>query len=146
MKKALTLSMVAALTAGAIVAPQGGAATGKLVRHRFTAPLQGGVNNAGVEMNIFFKGRTPKYMTDLQWANVSCGGPFAGVQHWRARVAKKKFTKKHAIDKGVAGSTVKITGKLVRRHGKWSLSGTFAVSATTGCPRGTGTLPYKTRR
>ena len=54
---------------------------------------------------------------------------------------------KEARDRqGAAGSTMKITGKLVRRNGKWSLSGAFAVSATTGCPRGTGTPRYKTRR
>jgi len=142
-KRALSISLIAAALAIGVTTTS--LASG-LVKHRFTAPLQGGVNNAGLELNAYFKKGVPNYVTDLVWENVSCGGPFAGVQHWRVAVNDRhKFSKKHAVHNGAPGETVKITGKFSKRNGKFHhLAGTFAVSATAGCPNGTGTLTYKT--
>jgi hypothetical protein len=138
---ALTSLLAAGVAIGVLAAS--GLAAG-LVKHRFTAPLQGGVNNAGLELNAFYKNRVPSYVTDLTWENVSCGGPFAGVQHWKVGVNDKlKFSKKHAVQNGATGETVKITGKFTKKRGKYHLAGTFAVSPTSGCPNGTGTLTYK---
>ena len=144
MRRTLAIALTGALAAAALLAPQSGASG--LVKHRFTAPLQGGVNNAGLELNAFYKKGVPNYVTDLTWENVSCGGPFAGVQHWRVDVNKKhKFSKTHAVRNGSTGETVTITGKFTKRNGKFHhLAATFAVSPTAGCPHGTGTLNYKT--
>src|SRR5205814_5076252 len=81
MRRTLAIALTGALAAAALLAPQSGASG--LVKHRFTAPLQGGGNNAGLQLNAFYKKGVPNYVTDLTWENVSCGGPFAGVQHWR---------------------------------------------------------------
>lgn len=134
------------MAVGAILAAQSAASS--LVKHRFTASLQGGVNNAGLELDAFYKNKVPKYITDLTWQNLNCpsGGyiPFTGVQHWKARVDKKlKFSKTHTVDKGSGGETVKITGKFkkVGKH-KYTLAGTFKLTKVPGCASGTGKLTY----
>lgn len=134
------------LTASAVLISVGGTSpASQFHKHRFTADLQGGLNNAGLELNAFFKNGEPQYVTDLEWHNVSCGGPYAGVQHWSINVTGKgKFNKTHAIHGGYQGSTVTITGKF--SHQNRRLAGTFSVSATPGCPTGTGSLPYRTHR
>jgi hypothetical protein len=144
MKRVLLISLALA----AVFAAQSAAAN--LVKHRFTAPLQGGVNNAGLELDAFYKNKVPKYITDLTWENLSCPGgfvPFTGVQHWSASVNDKlKFSKTHAVQKGPKGETVKITGKFTKvgKH-KYKLAGTFALSGLSACTGGgTGTLNYKT--
>ena len=144
MKRVLLISLALA----AVFAAQ--SAASNLVKHRFTAPLQGGVNNAGLELDAFYKNKVPHEITDLTWENVSCpsGGfiPFTGVQHWTASVNDKlKFNKTHAVQKGPKGETVKITGKFTKvgKH-KYKLAGTFALSGVSGCAGGTGTLSYKT--
>ena len=117
----------------------------KFHKHRFVAELQGGVNNAGLELNAFYKNGEPRYVTDLEWHNVSCGGPYADVQHWSIDVnSAGKFHKTHAIHDGYTGSTVTITGKFT--HKNRDLAGTFSVSPTPGCPGGTGTLKYSVVR
>ena len=144
MKRVLVIVMVAA----AVIAAQAAART--LVKHRFTASLQGGVNNAGLELDGFYKNKVPHSITDLTWQNLSCpsGGfiPFTGVQHWSARVNNKlKFSKTHAVEKGSAGETVTITGKFTKvgKH-KYTLAGTFQLKNVPGCTSGTGKLKYAT--
>jgi hypothetical protein len=142
-KRGAAGSLIAAvLVMGIVVVPSGAS---NLVKHRFTAPLQGGANNAGLELNAYYKHGVPDFVTSLEWHNVSCGGPYAGTQHWTVPVNDHlKFHKKHAIVHGYTGSTVKITGKFTKKkNGKYRLAGTFAVSPTPGCPNGTGTLDYK---
>lgn len=116
-----------------------------LTKHRFEAPLQGGVNNAGVELNAYFKHHVPKYVTNLSWQNVTCqSGPssYAGTQHWQVDVNDSgKFHNTHAIHGGPTGGKVTITGKFINQNK--GLKGTFALSDYSGCPGGTGTLAYK---
>jgi hypothetical protein len=144
LRRALLVAAAATLALAASSAASG------VVKHRFTAPLQGGVNNAGLELDAYYKNKVPKYITNLTWENVSCpsGGfiPFTGVQHWSASVnGKLKFNKTHAVQKGPKGETVKITGKFtkVSKH-KYTLAGTFALSGVSSCSGGTGKLKYKT--
>jgi hypothetical protein len=120
------------------------------VKHRFTADLQGGVNNAGLELDAYYKNKVPHHITNLTWENLSCpsGGfiPFTGVQHWSASVDDKlKFNKTHAVQKGSGGETVKITGKFTKvgKH-KYKLAGTFKLTQVPGCASGTGKLTYST--
>lgn len=117
-----------------------------LTKHRFEAPLQQNLgNNGGVELNAYYKHHVPKFVTDLEWQNIDCGGnpsPFAGVQHWSVDVnANGRFHKTHLIQHAAAGSKVRITGKFI--NGNTGLRGTFELLPTPGCPGGTGTLKYK---
>ena len=120
-----------------------------LVRHRFEAPLQGGVNNAGLEFNAFFKkGDGPRYVTDLVWQNLLCPTgsyiPYPGVQHWNTKVNKRgKFHNTHAVKNG-GGASVTIAGKFTRKHGKVHVAGTFKLTNLPSCPGGTGKLDWKT--
>jgi hypothetical protein len=116
-----------------------------LTKHRFEAPLQGGVNNAGLELNGYYKHHVPKYVSNISWENVNCGGPYAGTQHWQVTVnAKEKFHATHAVVHGSDGEKVKITGTFT--HNAERLHGTFEVLGlppSPECPTGgTGTLKY----
>jgi hypothetical protein len=144
MRRVLAIALVLA----AVLAAQ--AMASNLVKHRFTATLQGGVNNAGLELDAYYKNKVPKYITNLTWQNLSCpsGGfvPFTGVQHWKASVDDKlKFNKTHAVEKGSKGETVKITGKFTKvgKH-KYTIAGTFKLSGVPGCSSGTGKLNWHT--
>jgi hypothetical protein len=114
-----------------------------LTKDRYVAPLQGGVNNAGLEFNAYFKHGDPKYITDLEWHNVSCGGNYAGAQSWDINVDNDgTFSKKHLVQ-GLGSTTesVKITGKFTHNNNK--VPGTFKVFPTSCGPDGTGKLDYK---
>jgi hypothetical protein len=142
MKRAIALGLAVA------VAVAGVAAARALVRHRFEAPVQGGVNDAGIEFNAFFKKGVPQYVTDLTWQNLSCpaGGfiPFTGTQHWKAGVNRHgKFSKAHAVKNG-NGSTVTFTGKFTKKKGKVHVAGTFQLKNVPGCTSGTDKLQYAT--
>jgi len=142
MKRVIALGLAIALTVAGVSAARA------LVKHRFQAPVQGGVNNAGIEFNSYFKNAVPQYVTDLTWQNLSCpsGGfiPFTGTQHWQVAVNDKgKFSKTHAVKNG-NGSTVTITGEFTRKNGKVHVAGTFQLKNVPGCTSGTGKLPYKT--
>ena len=147
MKRLLTAGALVAFAAAAL-APQ--TIASGLVKHRFEAPLQGGVNNAGLELNSYFKKGKPKTVTDLAWFNLSCpaGGyiPYAGAQHWTIDVNRRgKFHETHAVHNG-GGAKVTITGKFGRKNGKATLAGTFSLKNVSSCPSGTGTLPYNARK
>ena len=141
--------MVVAVAAAALLLAAQSAAR-VLVKHRFEAPVQGGVNNAGIELNSYFKKGVPKTVTALQWQNLSCpsGGflPFAGVQKWTGDVnAKGKFNETHPV-KNESGATVTITGTFGRKNGKATLKGTFQLKNVPGCSAGTGKLSYNARQ
>jgi opacity protein-like surface antigen len=146
MKRALVMAVAAAAL---LLVAQSAARV--LVKHRFSAPLQGGVNNAGVELNAYFKKGVPKNFTDLEWANVSCptGGatPFYGVQkQWTGTVnGQGKFDETHPVKNG-NGAIVHITGTFGEKKGKATLKGTFQLKKLPSCPAGTGKLPYNARQ
>jgi opacity protein-like surface antigen len=146
MRRALVIAVAAAAL---LLAAQSAARV--LVKHRFEASLQGGVNNAGLELNAYFKKGVPKNFTDLQWFNVACptGGatPFYGVQkQWTGTVNDKgKFNETHPVKNG-SGATVHITGTFGQKNGKATLKGTFQLKNLPSCPAGTGKLDYNARQ
>jgi opacity protein-like surface antigen len=145
MRRAL---LIAVATAALLLAAQSAARV--LVKHRFEASLQGGVNNAGLELNAYFKKGVPKNLTDLEWRNLICpntGGaiPFAGVQKWTVNVNDAgKFSTTQPVKNG-SGATVTLTGTFGERRGKATLKGTFQLKKLPGCPGGTGKLNYNGR-
>lgn len=144
MKRVMVLGLVLALSVTAYSAGR------VLVKHRFEAPVQGGVNNAAIELNSYFKKGVPKTVTDLQWQNLACPGggfiPFAGVQKWTTDVnGKGKFNTSQPV-KNESGATVKLTGTFGRKNGKATLKGTFQLKNVPGCAGGTGKLSYNARQ
>ena len=139
----MTVLAAAMLAALLLAAP-----ASALVKYRFSAPLQGGVNNAGLELDAYYKKSTPKYVTNLEWHNLTCPGggyiPYFGVQHWTVDVNDGKFSKTHAVHNG-GGAKVKITGKFSVKNGNKRLAGTFKLTNLTSCPSGTGKLAYKSK-
>src|SRR3954452_10763096 len=143
MRRALVIAVAAAAL---LLVAQSAARV--LVRHRFEASLQGGVHNAGLELNSYFKKGVPKTVTDLEWRNLSCptGGaiPYAGVQKWTVNVNDGKFSTTQPV-KNESGATVHITGVFGEKKGKATLKGIFKLKHPPGCPAGTGKLNYNAR-
>jgi hypothetical protein len=128
-------SLVAAVMGMALLLA--GIASASTSKERYGASLQGGVNNAGLEVTVHFKNGKPTYVDQLVWHNVNCGGPYADKQTWKASVNDSgKFHKTHDIQN--AGGTVTFTGAF--KHHNKKIVGTLSITPAAGCD--TGKMDY----
>jgi hypothetical protein len=115
----------------------------------YKGPVNGGVNNAGVEFRVKFKHGDPKKVLEFRWFNVPvppmCADSFEGLKFEMKINDRHKFHGKYSVPKTDHVATVH--GKL-KHHGKKAvgtleLKGNFAGGCTDA---DTGPLPFKAKK
>jgi hypothetical protein len=114
----------------------------------FKGPVNGGVNNAGVEFRAKIKHDHPRKVLEFRWFNIpippNCTDSFEGI-HFDMRVNdRRKFHGKYKVPNTNRVATVH--GKF--KHHNEKAAGTIELkgSFTGGCSGDTGALPWTAKR